>query len=313
MVEAESPVAAHAVLGASPALDSIDAVRGSKLAAFYELTKPGITRMVVLTAAAGYVLAAPGRLDVLDLLSALFGTALAASGSLALNQLTERRIDAQMKRTCGRPLPSGRLSAGAAGLFGILLSVVGLTHLLVFTNALTAAVVLVSLVTYVAVYTPLKRHSWTATLVGAVPGALPVLAGWTAARGTIDIGGFALFAILFLWQMPHFYALAWMYRDDYRQAGFRMLTVDDATGERTVLHTLAFTAMLLGASVLPTLAGVTGILYAAGALLLGGVFFAFAVRFAAQRTDKSAFRLFMSSVIYLPLLLLTMIVDRLFF
>ncbi len=279
--------------------------------ALYELTKPGITRMVVLTAAAGYYLAAPTAFDVPGLLHALLGTALAASGSLALNQYAEREIDGSMGRTCGRPLPSGRLSAGAAALFGLLLSAVGLLYLIVFSNLLTAVLVALSILTYVLLYTPLKRRSWTATLVGAVPGALPVLAGWTAAHGSISAGGLALFAVLFLWQMPHFYALAWMYRDDYRRAGFRLLTVDDANGDRTVRHILGFTLALVAASALPTLLGVTGTAYLIGAIVLGAGFYWVARVFARQRTDRNALRLFLGSVMYLPALLILMVADRL--
>lgn len=280
------------------------------VAAFYELTKPGITRMVVMTTAAGYYLAAATPLDVAGLLHTLLGTALAASGSLALNQYAEREIDRNMGRTCGRPLPSGRLAPATAALFGLLLSAVGLLYLVGFVNVLTAVLVAASILTYVVVYTPLKRRSWTATLVGAVPGALPVLAGWTAARGTIGAGGLALFAILFFWQMPHFYALAWMYRDDYRRAGFRLLTVDDVNGDRTVRHILGFTIALFAVSVLPTVLGVSGTIYLVGAIVLGAGFYALAHRFARERNDRNALRLFLGSVTYLPLLLALLVLDR---
>jgi protoheme IX farnesyltransferase len=281
------------------------------LRAFYELTKPGIARMVVLTAAAGYYLGSAAPFDVIGMLHALVGTGLAASGSLALNQYAEREIDCTMGRTCGRPLPSGRLKPITAVLFGLLLSVVGVLYLAVFANVLTAALVTGSIATYVIVYTPMKRRSWTATLVGAVPGALPVLAGWTAARGSISAGGMVLFAILFLWQMPHFYALAWMYRDDYRQAGFRLLTVDDVSGVRTVRHILGFTIALVAVSAAPALIGLTGTLYLAGATALGAAFYLLARSFARERSEQRALRLFLGSVVYLPLLLLLMVVDRL--
>lgn len=281
------------------------------LRAFYELTKPGITRMVVLTAAAGYYLASVGPVDIMALLHALLGTGLAASGSLALNQYAEREIDATMGRTCARPLPSGRLQPATAVLFGLLLSTIGVLYLVVFANLLTAILVTLSIATYVVVYTPMKRRSWVATLVGAVPGALPVLAGWTAARGSISAGGLTLFAILFLWQMPHFYALAWMYRDDYRQAGFRLLTADDVSGERTVRHILAFTVALVAVSAVPTLIGLTSTLYLAGAAVLGTGFYLLARSFGRERTEQRALRLFLGSVAYLPLLLLLMVADRL--
>lgn len=281
------------------------------LPAFYELTKPGIARMVVLTAAAGYYLASPVPFDVVGLLHALLGTVLAASGSLALNQYVEREIDRSMARTSGRPLPSGRVQPAAALRFGLLLSVIGVLYLVAFTNLLTAGLVAASIATYVIVYTPLKRQSWTATLIGAVPGALPILAGWTAARGSISLGGVVLFAILFFWQMPHFYALAWIYRDDYRNAGFRLLTADDAGGERTVRQILGFTLVLAGVSIVPVLIGLSGSLYLAGAAVLGTAFYVLARGFARHRTEQRALRVFLGSVAYLPLLLLLMVVDRL--
>lgn len=311
MIGAEASPRTHAEAVDAAAPVSARAVPLRRASAFYELTKPGITRMVVLTAAAGYYLASLGPLDIVGLLHALFGTALAASGSLALNQFVERDIDRGMGRTCGRPLPSGRLTPATAVWFGLLLSVAGIAYLVAFANALTALLVATSIVTYVVVYTPLKRRSWVATLVGAVPGALPVLAGWTAARGAISAGGIALFAVLFLWQMPHFYALAWMYRDDYRRAGFRLLTVNDVAGDRTVRHILGFTLALVAASAVPTVIGLTGTVYMIGAIVLGAGFYILARIFAHARTDRNALRLFLGSVLYLPLLLILMVADRL--
>lgn len=311
MIGADASVATHAEVIEAVAPTSARAAPLRLVRAFYELTKPGITRMVVLTAAAGYYLGTAGSLDVVGLLHALIGTALASSGSLALNQYAEREIDANMGRTCGRPLPSGTLSPAAAVLFGLLLSAVGLLYLVAFTNILTAVLVATSIITYVLVYTPMKRRTWIATLVGAIPGALPVLAGWTAVRGSIDAGGIALFAVLFLWQMPHFYALAWMYRDDYRKAGFRLLTANDPAGDRTVRHILGFTVALVAASASPTLIGLTGTLYLAGAIVLGAGFCWLGLVFARQRNDRNALRVFLGSVIYLPVLLLLMVVDRL--
>ena len=309
MIGAEASPTTHAKAVDAVAPASVQPLR--RASAFYELTKPGITRMVMLTAAAGYYLASVPPFDIVGLLHALLGTGLAASGSLALNQFVERDIDRAMGRTCGRPLPSGRLSPAAAVWFGMLLSVAGLAYLVAFANVLTALLVATSIVTYVVVYTPLKRRTWVATLVGAVPGALPVLAGWTAAHGSITTGGVALFAVLFLWQMPHFYALAWMYRDDYRRAGFRLLTVSDVAGDRTVRHILGFTLALVAASAVPGLIGLSGSLYMIGAIVLGGGFYGLARIFAHARTDRNALRLFLGSVLYLPLLLLLMVVDRL--
>lgn len=311
MIGADAPGSAHAEVIEAVALPAERVAPLRRLRALYELTKPGITRMVVLTAAAGYYLGTAGSLDVVGLLHALFGTALASSGSLALNQYAEREIDANMGRTCGRPLPAGTLSPATAVLFGLLLSAVGLLYLVAFTNILTAVLVATSIITYVLVYTPMKRHTWTATLVGAIPGALPVLAGWTAVRGSIDAGGVALFALLFLWQMPHFYALAWMYRDDYRKAGFRLLTANDPAGDRTVRHIIGFTLELVASSITPTMIGLTGTLYVIGAIALGAGFLWLGVVFARQRNDRNALRVFLGSVIYLPVLLLLMVADRL--
>lgn len=315
MIRADAPPRAQAtrvVDTSAPAHRSVAPLRAA-FSAFYELTKPGITRMVVMTTAAGFFLATTGAFPLVAFLHTLFGTALSAAGSLALNQYAEREIDRSMGRTCGRPLPSGRLAPATAASFGLLLSAVGLLYLTLFVNVLTMLLVATSIVTYVVVYTPLKRFSWTATPVGAIPGALPILAGWTAARGSIGTGGLALFAILFLWQMPHFYALAWMYRDDYRRAGFRLLTVDDTSGDRTVRQILGFTIAMVLASILPTVVGLSSAFYLVGSLAFGIAFYAVAHRFARDRNDRNALRLFLASVTYLPALLVLLVVDRLFF
>ena len=282
----------------------------SRAAALLELTKPGITRLVVVTAAAGFYLASSGGVDLLVLLHALAGTALAASGSGALNQYFEREQDARMTRTLRRPLPSGRVKPAEALLFASALGVAGVAYLLMFVNATTAALVAASMLSYVFVYTPLKRRTWLATVVGAVPGALPILAGWTAAGAPLDSRAWALFAILFLWQMPHFFALALIYREDYVRGGFRMLTAHDATGARTARQILGYTGALLIASLAPTLLGLAGTVYLAGAILLGLTFFALGARLAACRTDERAWRVFFGSVAYLPALLVLMVIDK---
>jgi len=285
------------------------AVVSDRARAFWELTKPGITRMVMLTAAAGFCLAAR-PIDWLLLLHTMIGVALAAGGTNALNQWVERSADAHMRRTAGRPLPSGRLGVNEALVFSAGIASVGIIYLLVLVNALTAVLVSLSLTSYVFVYTPLKRRTWLATLVGAVPGALPVLAGWTAAGGGIDRFGIVLFMILFLWQMPHFYALAWIYRDDYRRGGFQMLTVVDPSGRRAARQAVLYTVALLALSLLPGLLGLAGGVYLAGAIAFGLTLLAASLPLLRERSDRQAWRLFFGSVAYLPLLFILMVADR---
>lgn len=278
--------------------------------AFYDLTKPGITRLVLVTTAAGFYLATRGAMDLLLLLHTLIGTAMAASGTNALNQWAERTHDAQMRRTANRPLPSGRLGSTEAAVFAWGISIVGMIYLSLLVNILTAAVVALSLSSYVFVYTPLKRKTWISTVIGAVPGALPILAGWTASGEPVTVGAWALFAIMFAWQMPHFYALAWIYREDYGRAGFRMLTVVDGTGVRAARHTLYFTALLIPISIVPSLVGVAGPVYLAGAVVLGVAFLVLTTGMLRQPTERVAWRIFTGSIVYLPILLLLMVLDK---
>ena len=278
--------------------------------AFYDLTKPGITRLVLITTAAGFYLATKGRFDFVLLLHTLFGTAFAASGTNALNQWVEREHDAQMRRTANRPLPSGKLQSREAVLFAWAISIVGILYLCAFVNIATAVVVTLSLSSYVFVYTPLKRKTWVSTLIGAVPGALPILAGWTASGQPVDACAWTLFAIMFAWQMPHFYALAWIYREDYGRAGFRMLTVVDGTGRRAARHTMLFTALLIPISMLPTLLGMAGQIYLIGAITLGLGFLLLTTGMLRKPTEKVAWRIFTGSIVYLPLLLLLMVADK---
>jgi heme o synthase len=282
----------------------------SRTSAFFELTKPGITRMVLVTTAAGFYLASRGTFDFVLFLNTLLGTALAASGTNALNQWVERDADRHMNRTSSRPLPSGRLSSMEAVAFAWAISIVGMAYLAVFVNITTAVVVALSLSSYVFVYTPLKKKTWFSTVIGAVPGALPILAGWTATGRPISAGAWALFAIMFVWQMPHFYALAWIYREDYGRAGFQMLTVVDKTGRRAGRHTLLFAAALIPISVLPTVFGVAGYIYFAGALALGIAFLIVASGMLSKPNEKIAWRVFTGSIIYLPTLLLLMVADK---
>jgi protoheme IX farnesyltransferase len=285
------------------------AARGT-VADYLGLTKPRLNLLVVGTSAAGYYLGAPAPVGA-PMLQAVAGTALVAAGAAVLNQVAERDTDALMRRTRGRPLPDGRVPPGDARLFGIVLSAGGLTLLAVLPHLLAAGLALVTLILYLAVYTPLKRRTPLATLVGAVPGALPPLIGWTASRGDISIGGAALFAIVFLWQIPHFMAIAWMYRDDYAKAGFPMLAVVDPAGTRAGRQAVVYAAALIPVSAVPALAGVSGAAYLATALGLGTILLWLAARFAAARTDRSARTLFLASVTYLPFLLIAMIADRL--
>jgi protoheme IX farnesyltransferase len=234
-----------------------------------------------------------------------------AGGASALNQLYERDTDALMRRTRMRPLPDGRIAPSDARLFGVTLSTAGLVLLAALAGWLAAVLALATLAIYVLIYTPLKRRSPIATLVGAVPGALPPLIGWVASRGEISVGGLALFLIVFLWQIPHFMAIAWMYRDDYRLAGFPMLPVIDSDGRRTGREAVVYAAALLPASLAPTLAGVSGNVYAAIAAVLGIGLLVAALKFASTRSDIAARRLFFGSLIYLPLIWTAMIADKL--
>jgi protoheme IX farnesyltransferase len=278
---------------------------------FVALTKPRLNVLVVATSAAGYYLGARGDVDLLAMAYAAVGTALVAGGASALNQVYECNTDALMRRTRLRPLPNRRVAPAEATVFGLALGGAGLALLGARTNLLAALLALATLVIYLIVYTPLKRRSSLATLVGAVPGALPPIIGWAASHGSISAGGGALFAIVFLWQIPHFMAIAWMYRDDYRSAGFPMLPVLEPDGRRTGRQAVLYSVALIPASLVPTFVGVSGPIYAVIALALGCALLWLAVRFALARDDASARRLFFASIIYLPAIWTAMIVNRL--
>lgn len=273
------------------------------------LTKPRITLMVLISAGAGFVLGSRGAVDGWALLVASVGIGLVAGGTSALNQVLERDIDALMRRTRGRVLPTGKVTPGIATLFSIGVSALGVVVLAVFVNALTAVLAVIALLSYILAYTPLKKVSSLSTLVGAVPGALPILGGWTAATGSLDPGGWALFGILFFWQLPHFLALAWMYRDDYRLGGLKMLGVTDPDGRQTRHQSVLYAVALLPTSLLPVLLGLTGSFYAFAALLLTGAYVASALRFAARADSPTARGLFRVSLLYLPVLLLFLTLD----
>jgi len=278
--------------------------------ALLELTKPRIVLLVVATMAAGFLLAAPVP-DVSVLAHTIIGTALVAAGTNAMNQWWERDVDARMVRTRRRPLPSGRLAPGPAVAFAAGVSAVGLAELALFSGTPTAILAGLTLASYVLVYTPLKRHTPLALLVGSVPGALPILGGWVAGGGEWGPPAWALFAILFLWQVPHFLALGWLHREDYRRAGIAALAVQDVDGSQSGRQSAAYALALIPVSLVPVLGGVGGPASALAALGLGGVLLGGAVAFARRRSTLHARRLFRLSVAYLPLLLVVLVVERL--
>jgi protoheme IX farnesyltransferase len=265
---------------------------------YLELSKSRIVMMVLITTAAGYFFAAQ-HVDWLLLLNTLLGTALVAAGTNALNQYVERDHDAKMRRTRLRPLPDGRISPRAALFFSVGVSILGTLYLGLAVNWLTAALGAFTLISYIFIYTPLKRVSTICTLIGAIPGAIPPLMGWTAATGILGTGGWIIFAILFFWQLPHFMAISWMYRDDYARGGFAMLAVRDDDGRTTARHAVFYSFALLTVSVLPPMFGLSTFVYLAGAVLAGGALTFASFAFLASRTPIRARRLFMASNIYL--------------
>jgi len=281
-----------------------------RLADFVELTKPRVTSLVLVTTFVGFYLGSQGPIDLVLLLNTLLGTALVAAGTSALNQYIEREEDGLMLRTRRRPLPAGRMDPAHALAFATTTSVAGLLHLLLTVNLLTAGLASLTLLSYVFVYTPLKRVSSLCTLVGAIPGALPPLGGWTAAQGSIAAGGIALFAILFVWQLPHSLSIAILYRDDYARGGFRLLPVVDRDGGTTGRQILAHCLVLLPLSLVPSVLAVAGVVYFYGALVLGLLLTACAVPILFDATARAARRMLLASVVYLPILLCLMALDR---
>ena len=282
-----------------------------RLADYWTLTKPEVNFLVIVSTLAGFYLGWRGPLNLILLSSTLFGTLLVASGTGTLNQFIERASDASMRRTAQRPLPAGRLAPASALWFGILLAVAGGVLLWLVVNALSSVLAVLTLLTYLLFYTPLKKRTALCTLVGAFPGAMPPLIGWAAARGSLSLEAWVLYAILFFWQFPHFLAIAWMYREDYSRAGLRMLPQGDVEGRFTAREILAFTLALLPVSVLPVFLGQVGMVYMFGALLLGLVFLIYGVRLALHRTKAMARRLVLASVLYLPLVFALMMVNKL--
>lgn len=283
--------------------------RLSRPAAFAELAKLRISALVLITTAVGYLVARDGAIEPLRLAIALVGTALTAAGANALNQVLERKLDARMARTMRRPLPTGNLRTIEAIVFGAAVVTVGATLLLIEVNALTAALSVGTVVVYAFVYTPLKRLTPLCTIVGAIPGATPPVMGVTAATGALDSTALWLFLILFAWQMPHFYAIAWLYRDDYRKGGFPMLPVVDTTGRRTAIESIGFVALMVAASFAPALFGDAGPFYLTAAVATGVAFSATVVHFSLRPARRTARRVFVVSIVYLPLLLGLMVLD----
>lgn len=292
------------------AFNSTVSAEKSWAAVFADLVKARLTSLVLLTTFVGFYLGERGTINYLLMFHALFGTALIAGGAAALNELLEREYDAKMRRTAGRPLPTGRLQPTTVALFGGVCSLVGLIYLAVAVNLLTSVLGAVTSISYLFIYTPLKRVTWVNTLVGAIPGGLPPLMGWTAAQNELSGEGWALFAILAFWQIPHFMAIAWLYRDEYAKAGFVMLPNLDPDGSRTAQHSISNTIALLLASLCPFAFGLNGKIYLVAALILGAGYFWCAVRFARQMTTRRARQLFLASIIYLPLLIAALVGNK---
>jgi len=274
------------------------------------LAKPRITVMVALTSAAGFALASGPRIDLPALASTVAGTALLAAGASTLNQVVERDVDRLMRRTAARPLPSGRLDPDVALAYGALLSLAGVFLLALAVNALTALIGAATLAGYVFLYTPLKRISPLATVIGAVPGATPPMMGWTGARNEVELGAWVLFGVLFLWQLPHFLAISWLYRADYERAGMPMLAVLDPEGGRVARQAVLYSAALLPVSLMPAALGLTGGVYAVGAIALGLAFLGTSTAFALARSPETARWLLLVSVLYLPAIFAVLVLDR---
>jgi len=293
----------------------MDSVGTSLISQYYELTKPGISKMVMMTTLAGYYLAIPQSSSLFDfgiasnLAVAILGTLLISSGSCVANHIIERDVDARMKRTSVRPIPSGAVSVRSAVVFSALLSIMGAV-LLSYVNTLTLVLALITWVVYVLVYTPMKTHSSLAVIVGGIPGALPFMGGWTAQTGTLDPMAWILFAILFFWQLPHFYALSWIYRNDYREGGMVLRAIDDESGKTLAVQMIAASVLTLLASLVPTMLQSTGMLYAAGAGVLG-LYLTFQSFVFYRRPDTvSARRVLLSSYAVLMGIIILMFIDK---
>lgn len=276
----------------------------------FVLTKVRLNALVVLTTAAGYYMGLQGPVNWLQMTMVCLGTALVALGSAAFNQINERHVDALMERTKSRPMPQQRMTVQQASLVGYGTTIAGLALLVFFGNWLAAVIALATTLLYVVIYTPMKLKSSLATVVGAIPGALPPMIGWAAARGSVDLVSWTLFLIMFFWQMPHFLAIAWICREDYARAKMPMLSVVDSDGSMTGRQAVVYAAALVPVSVMPMLFGMTGRSYGIGALVLGITLVAVATGFAFKRTNQNARMLFLTTIAYLPLLLILMAFGR---
>jgi protoheme IX farnesyltransferase len=277
---------------------------------FLALTKPRVNLLVLITTLIGFHLGTFGPTDIVLLIHTVMGTALVAGAAAALNQLLERDSDRLMRRTQSRPLPAGRLGMGEAGWFTLVLAALGLLQLALGANLLAALVAFATIASYALVYTPLKSRTSLATVIGAVPGALPPMIGWAAATGGLSLEAWVLFAIVFFWQMPHVLAISWMYREDYERGGIRVLPVEEPDGASTSRQTVSYAAVLVPVSLLPTVVGLAGGIYLGGALVLSGLILWLAIAFARHRTAQHARRLFFASLLYLPVLWVLMLADR---
>lgn len=282
----------------------------ARVSDYMEIVKPRISLMVLLTVSCGYILGMESPTISFTLIHACLGIAVVAVGSSAVNQWIERKTDARMRRTMNRPLPAGRLAPTEVLIVGIAAAVIGCTYLALLVNKETALLTGLTFVLYAGVYTPLKRVTSLCTVVGAIPGALPPVLGWMAAGGRLDENAFALFATLFLWQFPHFFAIAWIYRDDYCQAGLRMLPAGKSLPHITGLLAVVYAAGLIPVSILPSYCGLAGDTYAIVATVLGLAYLAASLMFAWNETRTSARRLLWTSLLYLPVLLLTLVWDH---
>ncbi|MEI8133826.1 MAG: heme o synthase [bacterium] len=277
---------------------------------YFDLSKPGIGFYSLITTFTAFWMASGGHIDYILLIHTIVATGLVTAGGGALNQVIEIQQDSEMRRTEKRPLPAGRLSHTSALAFGVLTSILGTVYLLMTVNALSALLAILTLAGYLFVYTPSKKMTSLSTVIGAFPGAIPILIGWVAVTGSIDLRGWTLFVILFLWQIPHFLAIAWMYRKDYARAGFPMLTVIEPEGISAAHQSLIYLIALVPISLFPTRLGLTGNIYFIGALILGLGFLTSAVLVAVRRTNASAKQMLFASIIYLPILLLLMVIDK---
>lgn len=283
-----------------------------RLTSYFELSKAGIVTLVVVTSAIGYFLGGHGIQSAYILFITLIGTAVSCSGASALNQYLERDADAKMNRTMNRPLPGGRLHPTEALLFGIIMSLAGTALLAWQVNLLCGFLALLTTFLYALVYTPLKRATWLNTAIGAIPGALPIMGGWAAATNSLDTGAWVLFAIMFIWQHPHFYAIAWICKEDYARGGFKMLPVVEPDGHSTFIQIVVFSLILLPVSLVPTALEISGMWYFYGAIILGMMMIMYSFMSARSHSIADARKLFRFSLLYLPILLALIVTDRQF-